>query len=215
MMNRLLPLIALAFSITWNTPVSAQSGPIFITPPSQQNTASNNIPTVVSPTQQRGASANEARTRALIERNSRLNTNSGYQFRELTNPYEGTAFGRIRREKDYFDRETGVYVNQYDYMKLLAERGNQAQLAQVRNFLQQNGVFNPQKYQQVMASIGTSNENANGAGTASGTNATMRPRTVIQTQNPQGNNVPQRIHQGYDNDPDPIEPMKNRPIFLR
>lgn len=210
-----------AISLMLGQPSHAQnSGPIFIAPSQQttQTPSANTMPTVVSPPA-RNTNAQQRPTQAAIQALSgmRRQSNPGYEFKELRNPYEGTIFGRIRTEKDYYDPVTQRKVNQYDYMKLLSDRGEQAKLAQVRSYLQKNGVFNPEKYRQVMSGGGAaaaSNTTQNNNRQANPVSAVNRPQTITR-QKKDESNMPQRIHQGYDDQPDPANTMKNRPIFLR
>ena len=200
--------LALAQSVTGDN----STAPIFISPYAQgSGTYINNIPTIVQPTPK---AAPPKSLRTGISRTADKDDKGGYQIKPVKNPYEGTAYTRIRSEKDYYDDQTKQYYNQYDYMKLLADRGDDAKLAQVRGYLQKNGVFNPEKYNVSMTG-GASSSSATGQGGASSTGNTTadgRPRIILQKEDDSADGVPQKLHSGYDDDQAVI---KNRPIFLR
>ena len=210
---------------TFATPVLSQEqpsgvAPIFITPYEPQRIT--RLPTIVHATSNTNPIRGDVRTYTQPGRKS-YGTNS--LFLKEKNPFAGTGFGRIRAEKDYYDKETKQYYNQYDYMGLLAKRGDTAKLQQVQSYLQQNGVYDPAKVQAAIlgatqqkplqpntsAPIGTPSARVTATG------QTRSFKTKVQTTS-----VPQRIHGGYDDaenqtlDPaKAIEPTGPRPIFLR
>ena len=200
---------------------SVSTAPIFISPYQQRtNTYSSAIPTIVMP-------ENNRRTMPTAQGTSQnKNAKNSYQFVDIANPYANSAYGRMRSEKAYYDKETQTYVNQYEYMRLLSNRGNTAELNRVRTDLQQNGVFNPAKYQMAMNGGGsnTMSTQAGALPSQSGGNVTPssrvtsdgRQRVFIQ-KDQDTSDTPQKIHQGYDDEAGATSPTpkKNQPIFLR
>jgi len=124
--------------------------PIFMRPAIDaiRNTFSSEQPLVVQPRE-------VAAPRDRAARNAHRLAGPG--LTNNSNPWEGTSFGRIRKEIDYFDREDGRYYNQYDYMAALAMRDDRNRLGEVTEYIQENGVFDPKKYQEAMraAAAGT------------------------------------------------------------
>ena len=223
MMKKLLNFSVIATLTLGTIPAFAQgSAPIFVQKYKQPSVTSN-IPTVVT------ASSGEQRsTQSWSEPRT-------YKLVDSPSPFAGTNFGKITSEIDYYDSETGQRYNQYQYMALLAKRGDTQKLNQVGNYLQLNGVFNNQQYQSAvnnaaqgnsipslideamaknkMASLNQSQQNGQATNTAR-QSTTSRPRTVVkQTET----YAPKRLHQGYDEDmnDDSTTTKSNAPIFLR
>ncbi len=185
---------------------NAQSQPIFISPYKPGNdTYTTRVPTAVQ--------ANQEQTRRF-EPSDRL---AGPGLTNNKNPFAGTGFGRIKQELSYYDEEIGRGLNQYDYMALLARRGDNARLAQVRRYVQQNGVFDPKKYKAAMTT-GPYGSNPQ-APTISSNSAQAAPvekqqrRRVVVKQEEQSA-LPKRVHRGYDDEPAPRH-QPGAPIFLR
>ena len=183
--------------------------PIFITPYTQnKNSYNSNIPSLVQSNTRTNSRGSTRSSNTSSSKNS-----SGYQFVKVGNPYEGTGYGRIKAERNYYDEPTGSYVNQYDYMRLLSNRGETAKLNSVKSYLQQNAVFDPAKYNTVMTATNTTavKDEKNQSPYAGGT-VISRSKAVIK--NDSTNSIPQKLHRGYDEEPS-IEKQKNSPIFLR
>lgn len=189
---------------------NAQSGvaPIFVSPYQQQSTVTSRVPSIVQaqPTQQQ-------RTYTQPGRKS-------YEIVTAKNPFEGTAFGRVRNEILIMDKETGQHLNQYDYMALMKQRGNIAELNRVAQQLQTNGVFDPAKYQAAInpqAAAPQGRVTQNGVVTPTPNTTTMSKSNFVY----KGNNIPttpQKLHGGYDDEAAPAptpQQNKNAPIFLR
>lgn len=189
--------------------------PLFLKPmvDSIKNTFTSRTPTIVQAEQQ------NTQNTTPQSRQDRL---AGPGLVNNRNPWEGTSFGRIKNEIDYFDTDTQRYYNQYDYLALLARRGDQSQFNQVSQYLQQNGVFDPRKYQAALQGQSQAQQpqgqTGNLATGASGQSAPTQ-RTVRQVAPQQPTFAPKRIHEGYDEDmkADPqAQPRQgNQPIFLR
>lgn len=144
---------------------------------------------------------------------------SGPTYDPVFNPFPAD-YGRMRTEKDFYDIPTGRYYEQYDYFKLLADRGDTATLAAAVKEVQEGGVFDPAKYQAAMSGTGQA-----GSGSSA---TTPQPRQVYQqaqdktpvTKNLTQGDIPQKLHRSYDDDataaptPTPVR-QKNQPIFLR
>jgi hypothetical protein len=200
-------------ALAQGTPATA---PIFITPYSAEKIS--RTPTIVqSPENATNAIRGNTRTYTRAGRKS-----SGVAMAENVNPFEGTSFGRIKTEKDYYDRETGGYMNQYDYMGALAQRGETEKMQQIAQYLQQNGVFDPEKFQAAI----TPAQNDVGQKGAGNTRSTQfaQPQTaqpVFKMKDTTKTVMPQRLHGGYDDantatqDPADNIPQGRRPIFLR
>lgn len=192
--------------------------PIFIKPYTTKQV--NRTPTIVRATTNTNPIRGNVRTYTQPGRKS----SGTLSIVEDKNPFAGTGFGRIRAEKNYYDKESGGYINQYEYMGLLAKRGDTAKLQQVQQYLQQNGVYDPAKVQAAIMNatqpqIQSQTSIPTGAPSARIT-TTGQPRT-FRTK-PKTTSVPQRLHGGYDDaknqtlDPaDAIKPTGRRPIFLR
>jgi hypothetical protein len=182
--------------------------PIFIQPYQQpDNSRVSTTPTIVNQPQ------NSQMKRQSLQR-AQSNNDGGFVFRTPTNPYAGTAYGRITTEIKYFDKQTQRYMNQYDYMAALNARGDSATLNQVRNYIQQNGVFDPRKYQAAMTGSGSakqagSSQNSTNA-SPNGTIINRNARTITRQQSSE-DNTPQKLHRGYDDE----SQSGSRPIFLR
>jgi hypothetical protein len=116
-----------------------QPAPIFISPyQAGQSTYNSRIPTIVQP-----PAPAPSRTYTRAGRKS-------YEIVTAPNPFEGTAFGRIRNEISIRDNVSGQHLNQYDYMAVLKRRGNIGELNNVSRRLQTSGVFDPAKYREAM-----------------------------------------------------------------
>lgn len=195
---------------------TSSATPIFITPYKQTvGSGTNTLPSVVQSKQDTSARISN-RAKGAIESASTATGSiyKNYKFTEVANPYEGSAFGRVRSEKDYYDAETGTYVNQYDYMGLLASRGETDKLNEVRSYLQKNGVFNPDKYKIAMSG-GDSSASGEGAGATSAGGAAATPKQIIVKQNSGDSSIPQKIHSGYGDD-EVYDPANHpAPIFLK
>jgi hypothetical protein len=206
-MKYLFVIMTLIFALpaSW---VGAQSQPIFINPYKPGNdTYTSRVPTTVQSTQQQGGTFNPS------------NRLAGPGLTNNANPFAGTGFGRIKQEISYYDEELGRGLNQYDYMALMARRGNNARLSQVRQYVQENGVFDPNKYRQAMTTgpygsnpqvpVATNNVSQQS------TTAVQQPRRVIMKQDEQSQ-LPRRVHRGYDDEPAPAPSHQpGAPIFLR
>lgn len=181
------------------------AAPIFVSPYNQNDqTFNSNIPTIIRP-KEKQAAPRFAKPRTNVNK---------WEPYNMANPLEGTSFGRITREIDYYDVETEQYYNQYDYMSLLAQRGDLAKLQEVATYLQTTGVFDPQKYQAAMqaARNGTtlsSQMMQQGANTpmAGGPQAPQKQLFIVKPQNQI--NTPQKIHRDYD------DAQANNPIFIQ
>ena len=195
-------------------PVMSQGQPIFITPyEPATNTYASRVPSTVRNT-----------TEPQQQSSFRSNRLSGPGLTNNKDPFAGTGFGRIKQEIDYFDRETGRYYNQYDYMALLSRRGDRARLADVTKYIQKNGVFDPQKYQVAMTTgpFGSTPQQPVAMGapvvTQGGSGAIAndgRKRVIVMQE--EKSNLPTKVHNGYDDDPAPAPTQfqKGAPIFLR
>jgi hypothetical protein len=219
----LLSISALAIFSGSTTIVHAQEttgvAPIFMTPYAAKQI--NRTPTIVRATTNTNPIRGNVRTYTQPGRKS-----SGSLFVEDKNPFEGTGFGRIRQEKTYYDKESGGHINQYEYMGLLAKRGDTAKLQQVQHYLQQNGVYDPAKVQAaIMAATRpqqtTQSTTSMPVGTPSARITTAGQQRTFKTKT-QTTSAPQRLHGGYDDaenktlDPaDAITKTGPRPIFLR
>lgn len=224
MMKKLLNFSVIATLTIASAPVFAQgSAPIFVQKYSQP-TVTSNIPTIVT------ATSNQQTSRVQSTAAPRI-----YELVDNGNPFEGTNFGKVISEIDYYDDDTGERYNQYNYMALLAKRGDTKKLNQVGNYLQLNGVFDKQKYQSAvnsaaqgnpipslideaiankkMASLGDNPGDLQPTGTS--TPVAIRPKTVVKQVT---DYAPKRLHQAYDEDmkDDAVtKPKSNAPIFLR
>ncbi len=204
-----------------SAPVQAQEDdssflPVFLKPfvDSIRNTFTSDKPTIVE------AKQKEMQTNQLSQ--SKRDRLAGPGLVDNKDPWEGTSFGRIKREIDYFDPPTGQYYNQYDYMAVLAKRGDDARLNEVGKYLQNNGVFNPQKYQAALRGQSQAKQPVQGGGAMSSAGevqATNAQRRVQVTPQSEDTFTPKRIHQGYDEDmeadPQAQPKAENSPIFLR
>lgn len=211
----------IAFAQAQQAPATAAPAPIFIKPyVPGGNTYNNPVPTIVTPTQTRPRATAPNRLRANTTASNQRNQNSGggYQLVALKNPYEGSTYARLMTEKEYFDPVSKKYMGQYEYMKALSDRGDTAKLNSVRSYVQQNGVFDPQKYKIAMEGGGLSAP-SQGSGQTSNEGITARKtpdgRTRVFIQKDSGTSAtPQKLHEGYDDQP--AAPVTtNRPIFLR
>lgn len=178
--------------------------PIFITPYTQgNNTYNSNIPNIVQ-------AANTSKSSTYTP--SARSTGSQYVFKDIGNPYAGSAYGRMTSETSFYDKESKTYVNQYDYMKRLYDRGDMAELERVRTRIQEKGVFDPARYQATMR--GQQNDGTSGqqAGQNQGVGGgTVINRSLAVVKKDKSEEIPQKLHMGYDEEP----VQKNRPIFLR
>lgn len=155
-----------------------------------------------------------------------------YKKAKTSNPWQGTSFGRFTEEINIYDPKTKNNYNQYDYLALMKQRGNTAAYNKTAKQIQQMGVFNPQKFQSVMASAAQGNPilpvgaKANeDVGRQTVKNDTQQGRVQpqpIQRQyvtKGQGDAIPSRVHGAYDEDmkDDPVAKPRpsNQPIFLR
>lgn len=66
-------------------------------------------------------------------------------FVKTENPFEKVGFGRVKTERDFYDKESGRYYNQYDFIGLLAARGNRTAANELARRLQQDGVYDSGK----------------------------------------------------------------------
>lgn len=206
-MKHYILLTALLSCISATT-AQAGSGtaPIFINPYKQPSTTTTSrVPSIVQaqPTQQQ-------RTYTQPGRKS-------YEIVKIRNPFEGTAYGRVRNEILILDKETGEHLNQYDYLALMKQRGNIAELNRVANDLQKNGVFDPAKYQMALNPQPTQQSALNNGQNGMPTGGIASPKTNYVYKGNDTPSIPQRLHGGYDDEPAPAAPLqtKNAPIFLR
>lgn len=219
----LLSISALAIFSGSTTTLKAQEAtgisPIFITPYTAKQI--NRTPTIVHATSNTNAIRGNVRTYTQPGKKS-----SNLLYAEQKNPFANTGFGRIRAEKNYYDAEDKRHYNQYEYMGVLAKRGDTAKLQQVQQYLQQNGVYDPAKVQAAITNatqpqaFGSQQPSTTGGVQSTYTGTTFKqPTYKIKTQT---TSVPQRLHGGYDDaenqtlDPaEAIKPTGPRPIFLR
>ena len=204
-------IFALALIITMSTTgqANAQSQPIFVSPYKPGNdTYTSRVPTTVQATQDQGR---------RVTPSNRL---AGPGLTNNSDPFAGTGFGRIKQEINYFDEQTGRRMNQYDYMALLVRRGDNARFAQVRQYVQENGVFDPKKFQTAMTTgpYGSNPQvpaasKANQATSAHQQEQQQKRRRVVVKEE-QKNAMPTRVHRGYDDEPAPRH-QPGAPIFLR
>lgn len=191
------------------------SKPIFVTPymPSVP-TYSSGIPAVVK-------NKNTGQRRSTPLRTNSTSKATGPQYDAPYNPYAAAGYGRIKSEKDFYDKQTSKYYKQYDYFALLAQRGDTQTLASAVKDVQQNGIFDPAKYNETMrAALNNTQTSAGNGGTIPPINQSANGNTrkvIVRDQQPV---LPQKVHQGYDNEPDTAittrpEQRKNAPIFLR
>lgn len=214
-MNKfLLNISVLSLSATIATSAIAQTqngnAPIFINPysPSVQ-TVPSKLPNMVRST---GSSSYSQNNRTYTTPNR---VSGSPQYDEVYNPF-GAGFGRMRAEKDFFDNTTGQYYNQYDYFKLLASRGDNAGLQAAVKEVQENGVFDPAKYKEVMSGVSGSTAEEQKPHTQRVVVKNAVSREKVSDNLTQGD-LPQKVHQGYDEEPQAQQPAprKNQPIFLR
>ena len=204
-------LILSFFLIGFTGVAQAGSAPIFITPNvAKPSTPIARNPTIVSKTQ-----APESRTYTNAGRVS-------YEIVDSKNPFAGTSFGRIKSEQNIYDKETGKYFNQYDYMGLMAQRGNITELNKTAQYYQQNGVFDPMKFQTAIQAGRAGQIGLPTSPTIDGVAAPVapiveQPKPVLVYKNQAADTTPQKIHNGYDDEPIAEEPKQRRsgPIFLR
>lgn len=208
-------LAILVLSVTVSVGVSAQekaaSTPIFITPYSPTvPTYESRVPTMVK---------NVNPSRRIGGRTyTQPNRKSGPVYYKAENQF-AEGYGRVRGEKDFYDEQTATFYDQYDYMGLLAQRGDTAKLREVVADVQKNGVFDPAKFQTVMtqAQGGGSAGNPQDNGSLPSIGSDGRKR-VYQVKQADGGDLPQKLHSGYDDEEQaaPAEPKRSypQPIFL-
>lgn len=190
--------------------------PIFINPYSPTvPTYATDIPNMVRA--KNGSTTYNQASRTYTKPNR---ISSGPTYDPVFNPFPAD-YGRMRTEKDFYDIPTGRYYEQYDYFKLLSDRGDTAGLAAAVKEVQEGGVFDPAKYQAVMNGTGLTDD-------GSPITTPVKTQQVYQaskdktpvTKNLTQGDIPQKLHSGYDEDattvptPAPAR-QKNQPIFLR
>ncbi len=225
MRNKILYFSAIITLGLGSLPLFAQENsgpaPIFVTP-YKQPTVISRTPTIVSPQNTNAQSAT-----------------GGYVFPEYTlvddpDPWAGTSFGRVTSELDYYDSQTNARYDQYNYMALLAQRGETGALRQVASYIQENGVFDPNKYNAAMSNAANGGVIApmgatagapvtqlpapTGIGGATQGSSGVATKRVFVNKDEQ-NFAPTRLHSPYDEDmadkPTDQKPRTNQPIFLR
>jgi hypothetical protein len=226
---------AIAAETTTNTGIA----PIFITPTTSDNSTQSTTtssPIFIQPITQQNTRSNQ-RVYTTPGRRSygQGNTSNQSIFVKSKNPFEGTRFGRIRTEIDYYDKETDQKYNQYEYMALLQERGETEKLNAVRSYIQKKGVFNPEKYNNTMMGTSSSGGGKNASTTSGAANTQQQTHSIIRQSGTkssplvsgekiQGTNMPQKLHADYDTPSVPTPPQQNKteqssssngPIFLR
>lgn len=149
-------------------------------------------------------------------RYTKPNKTSGPVYDEVFNPY-GPGYGRIRGEKDFYDTADGRYYKQYEYMTLLAKRGDVAKLQSVVQDVQQNGVFDPEKYKAAIAAATGVNTDNPGGGSSGIPGVAPMPKKQVYVNKNDTPATPQKLHRGYDDEPAQKnqQPRQNQPIFLR
>ncbi len=219
----LLSISALAIFSGSTTTLKAQEAtgisPIFIKPYATQKV--KRTPTIVQATTHTNPIRGNVRTYTQPGRKS-----FNLLYAQEKNPFANTGFGRIRAEKNYYDKQDKRHYNQYEYMGILAKRGDTAKLQQVQQYLQKNGVYDPTKVQAAITSA--TQPQAFGSQQPSTTGGIQSPYATTTYKQPaykvktQTTSVPQRLHGGYDDaenktlDPaEAIKPTGPRPIFLR
>ncbi len=142
--------------------------PVFLQPAinSIRNTFTSRQPTIVNVDRpaRAGSNTNRANARNSVGSSaaqSRRDRLAGPGLVDNGNPWEGTNFGRIKNEIDYFDSVSGSYQNQYDYMALLRQRNDTARFNEVASYVQKNGVYNPAKYSEAVRRLNRNSETAN------------------------------------------------------
>lgn len=202
-------ICALALTVSTGTGAVAQtaektvSTPLFITPykPSVPTYASK-VPTMVKNTGT-GRSVNGNRMY------TQPNRKSGPVYYQATNQFP-EGYDRIKSEKSFYDEETGTHYKQYEYMELLAGRGDSARLKEVVADVQSNGIFDPAKYQ---AAVGGQKQNTSSNGTSPtlpGIGADGKKR-VYQVKD-DSDSTPQKLHSGYD-DNEQTKTVQRRPAY--
>lgn len=199
--------------------------PIFIQK-YQKPAVTSSIPTIVKKTTSQKTAVTSS------------NNQKSYALVDSPNPWAGTSFGRMKEEVDYYDTETGQYYNQYNYMALLAKRGDTQKLGQVANYLQLNGVFNPQQYQSTVSKalqsgnipsvteqaiaknrVASASSNSSPANTSSALGPGVVQESIKKPEfvykDTMDENTPKRLHQSYDEDMADDSAKTNKPIFLR
>jgi len=216
-------MIAVLTSVSFNAMAQDKNSPapIFIQK-YKQPTITSRVPTIVRPQEKSAQNARTTRTNRAPKE---------YKIVKSPDPWAGTNFGKVTSEIDYYDKETGQRYNQYNYMALLAKRGETQKLQQVGNYLQLNGVFDQQQYQSAVNSAAQGNAIPSTIDEAMAKNQVASAQSAIQKSNgatqqraitrpnivtrQPDNNTPKRLHQGYDDDMNAAPVTSNKPIFLR
>jgi len=200
---------------------SSIASPIFISPYTQSTqTYESRIPMVAKPPKQR------AQNYTAPGRHS-YNEEDQPKFVTYDNPLTapGSAFMRSSNEEYFKDDTTGKTYNQYDYMALLYKRNDMGKLNQILSNVQRNGVFDPQKYQDIMMQAKAEKTGTGGSpsGGSSLGGTPINKARIVRAQNNKQDSTPRRIHQGYDEAepsnvskaPSPKISEGSAPIFLR
>lgn len=178
------------------------ASPVFVQPYSKEN-ATNNIPLAYTP-------HSEQKQTTYGYNNAPV-----YEFADNIDPWAGTSFGKITTEQDFYDNVTGRRYNQYEYLGLLAQRGDRTGLNALVQDLKVNGVFDQGKFETAVRAALTAKPTTAGGGTT-GPTAPSKP-VVKQVYRPNTQNImPQRTHNAYDEDMEADDITKKvKPIFLR
>ena len=206
-------LAGLGFNVI--TSSNANAGlPVFLNPFKwSDNSYESKNPTIV-----------QAKPQQKTTKPSYRNDTPVYEFDNLSNPLTNPKSGylRIKNEMQLYDAVTGKKYNQYDYMGMLAARGDTAKLREIAQYVQQNGVFDPAKYKAAVAAAKSGSPPQGGARKitpSSRVTADGRKR-AFKTNDQTDTGAPTRIHSGYNDEDTNAAPAansykKNQPIFLK
>jgi hypothetical protein len=182
------------------------STPIFVTPYKPTiPTYSSGLPSVVKTT--------NTGTRSTTRRTNNQSNTGGPTYDAPFNPYKNDA--RITSERSFYDAQTDKQYDQYDYFALLAKRGDTQGLAAAVRTVQENGVFDPAKYQAaIQSAVNNNTTTSNRTSRTQPIRRSTNTRTTVAPQN--AITTPQKVHQGYDDEAGvQTQSRRNGPIFLR
>jgi len=202
--------LSVTISVVVGTDAMAQTAgnkspkPLFVTP------YKPSVPTYESgvPMVAKDRSSNKKRASTTL---------AGPFLHDATNQFRPDV-GRITSQRSFYDEKTDKSYRQYDYMSLLASRGETAKLKQVVADVRSNGVFDPDKYKEaVAAGMGKSKDQAKGEPVLKKeAGAAVARRSYVAKSD--DSELPQKIHRGYDEDaqnqPAQQNPSAKKPIFL-
>ena len=207
--------VAVTYNVMAQTTSSNTPAPIFINPYKAA------VPTYASQVPNLVRSNGQSQYSQAQRQYTKPNTSSGPVYDKPFSPF-APGYGRIRGEKEFYDTVDEKYYQQYEYMTVLAKRGDKAKLQQVVSDVQTNGVFDPAKYNAALVAAqngGTSGTtNADPLNPSSPVTPTGQKRVFVNKN--ATSPTPQKIHQGYDDDTAQPQaqsptPRKNQPIFLK